>query len=174
MTRRQVFVMWCVAAVAAIGWLLSSSLALAQEAPAAAGAAVSPWVERLTSTGGRIALAASVYAIVALSKLLPLKAASPAAKLTSVLALALGAGAGAWGAGASLWESIGTLLAAALGAIGLHELGGKVAAALIPIVAAVPRVGPAIASVLRALMAPSSPPVDALVAERELEKVGQP
>ena len=128
----------------------------------------------LVSDVGRIACAAIIYAVVALMKLLPLKAASGGAKVAAVLALSLSAGAAAWGAAASLAASLGTAAAAAAGAIGLHETLGKVVATILPFVALIPRVGPAIATVLRALVAPTAPTVDEMAADRAAAKVVSP
>lgn len=131
-------------------------------------AAAAAW---LTSDEGRIACAAGVYGIVAVLKLVPLAEASGGAKVLAVVALALSAGAAAWGAGASMLASLGTTLAAALGAIGLHEAVGKAVAPLLPLVVAIPKVGAPLAAVLRALLVPSAPTVAEMREDRAAKAV---
>ena len=125
-------------------------------------AALADW---LTSPAGRLLVPGIVYALVALLKLVPLRAASPGAKIMTVVCLSLTAGATALGAGASPLAALGTTVAAATGAIGCHEMLGRLAEAALPLLVRLPRVGPAVAAVVRALFAPSAATVEELVAD---------
>ena len=161
---------------AALAWLCSSQIALAQESAAPEPSAWGSFAEALSTDGGRAALAGGVYALLALAKLIPAvrDAATPGGKIFAVVALGLGAGAAAWSApGCSVWVAIVTACAAAGGAIAAHEVIEKVARASLPLLAAIPRVGPAIAAAVRAVFVPSSPPVDAVAAERSLKSVSK-
>ncbi len=140
------------------------ALCCAADGDAPAQSSLAEW---LTSGPGRVALAAIVYALVALAKLVPAirDGAGKAGKLAGVALLALAAGATAWAAGAEIWTALGTTAAAAAGAVGLHEVLGGIVGAALPLVAAR---APWLATLLRALLAPSAPTVAQLQAEGEL------
>lgn len=160
---------------AALAWLCSSQIALAQESAAPEPSAWGSFAAALSTDGGRAALAGGVYALLALAKLIPAvrDAATPGGKIFAVVALGLGAGAAAWSApGCSVWVALVTAGAASAGAVFAHEAIEKVARLLLPVLAAIPRVGPAIAAAVRAVFVPSSPPVD-VAAERSLKSVSK-
>lgn len=119
----------------------------------------------LVTDEARVALAGLVYAVVALLKLIPwVRSQHPLAKLATAALLALAGGATAWAAGAALGAALLTAGAAFVGAVGLHESLGKLVELALPVVALR---APAVAAVLRALFAPSTPPVAVQALERE-------
>lgn len=142
---RSLRLWWLVALVAALGWLGSSSLALAQEAaPAAAAPPIGGLAAVLLSVPGRIIGAAIVVAIVEAFKqwrdrIEPpapeaawIKRAayavlvSPIGRLSVALMMSLPTAAAAWGAGAAL-DDVGSLvLSNWLVAMGLNAAIGAV------------------------------------------------
>lgn len=132
-----------------------SLVALAEDGAGGAASEPSSVAVALTSEAGRGAVAAGIWFLVALLKLVPLRAASGGAKLAAVVALALTAGATALGTGADLASALGTALAAASSAVLLHETLGKILRPLAPLVARAPRVGAFLERVILGFLAPA-------------------
>ncbi len=161
----------------AVWFLFAWAEARGQEVVAGAAAASEPsawqsFCEAALSVRGRMLTAGAIWLLVAVLKLFVLGKASPTAKrIVVALMAALTAIGPAWAVpGAVWWEVLAGGVMVFFTALGLHDRVSDLVQAVLPAVAGLPKVGPTLAAALRAMLAPSAPPVSEVRADDELAK----